>query len=181
MKKSVFKFHLIVFFTLSIATTTTLLVDVNELTGRGDLNSHQQLLTQEIQVSPQNSIEKSGLAVVAESSASSRLPASIEPTLQTSQLFDISEFCKDGVALPKDKKINREFVQLQGLKTCHSEDVTEIVNETNGYSASLLELNDKMFKTDLLRLQKGENKIAIRFKDKKLNYKTGIIKVLAQF
>lgn len=159
--------------------------DVKGVTGREDFLSAELTTAQEIQLSPSEQLH-SGSEVTASLSAShQRQPASLPSvaTLQTSQLFDISSYCLQDQILNSEKSqnINREFVQLQGLRSCQSQEVTEIVNETNGYSASLLNLNEKMFKTDLLRLQKGENKITIRFKDKKLNSKVSIIKVLAHF
>lgn len=186
MKKSVVKFHLVVFVSLSIATIFSLMWDVKGVTGREDFQNAEITTAQEIQLSPSEQQQSSGSEVTASvSSLPQRQPASLSLSTerQASQLFDISSYCLQDQILNSEKSqnINREFVQLQGLRSCQSQEITEIVNETNGYSASLLNLNEKMFKTDLLRLQKGENKIAIRFKDKKLNNKVSIIKVLAHF
>lgn len=185
MKKSVVKFHFVVFVSLSVATIFSLMWDVKGVTGREDFQSAELTTAQEIQLSPSEQPFGGSEVAARVSQSSQRQPASISAvtTMQTSQLFDISSYCFQDQILNSEKSqsINREFVQLQGLRSCQSQEITEIVNETNGYSASLLNLNEKMFKTDLLRLQKGENKIAIRFKDKKLNNKVSIIKVLAQF
>lgn len=61
-----------------------------------------------------------------------------------------------------------DVVQLQG-KNCITDfkdgDV-EIVNKSNGFTASIFDSGMGKYQTDLIQLQQGENEIAIRYRQK---------------
>jgi Asp-tRNA(Asn)/Glu-tRNA(Gln) amidotransferase A subunit family amidase len=179
VKNSVVAFHFAVFLSLSSATVFSLLFDVKDMTGRDEYKNTDIATAQEIELNP----TASALAISSSENSTnkSRGPASIAEPSEAHQMFDISEICNSVDNQLKSQKVEKEFVQLKGLKNCQADEVVEIVNETNGYNASLLNVNEKIFKTDLLRLKNGENKISIKFKDKNQKFKTGIIKLSAQF
>ncbi|QDK36549.1 hypothetical protein [Bdellovibrio sp. NC01] len=108
------------------------------------------------------------------SMASSRQPASVpaaamatqkpESALQQFTQFDLNCSKKAEVKV----SVNSGFVQLQG-KSCgkgiHEGDV-EIVNKSNGYTASIFARGTDRYQTDLIQLNKGENEIAIRYRER---------------
>lgn len=59
------------------------------------------------------------------------------------------------------------YVQFQG-KTClqkKSVDGLEIVNISNGYTASIFNSGSDKYQTDLIQLKHGDNEIAIRYRE----------------
>lgn len=59
------------------------------------------------------------------------------------------------------------YVQFQGkncLKNFKASDV-EIVNKSNGYTASVFDDGSDKYQTDLIQLQNGDNEIAIRYRE----------------
>lgn len=93
-----------------------------------------------------------------------RSPASVPaatPALAQLTQWDLS--CKK-----KDKPhmvVKGSFVQFQG-KNClknFKADRLEIVNKSNGYTASVFTSGTEEYKTDLIQLNQGENSITIRY------------------
>ncbi|KHD88939.1 MAG: hypothetical protein OM95_05555 [Bdellovibrio sp. ArHS] len=60
------------------------------------------------------------------------------------------------------------YVQLQGkncLKNVKDGDL-EIINKSNGYTASIFSSGIDKYQTDLIQLQNGDNEIAIRYRER---------------
>ncbi|WP_415062315.1 hypothetical protein [Bdellovibrio sp.] len=96
----------------------------------------------------------------------SSLPASVvdvKPALQQFTAYDLSCAKKSASELT----VSGPYVQFQGrncLKNFKSGDV-EIVNKSNGYTASIFSSGSDKYQTDLIQLQQGENEIAIRYRE----------------
>ncbi|UOE99976.1 hypothetical protein [Bdellovibrio reynosensis] len=90
-------------------------------------------------------------------------PMKVESALSNLTAFDLS--CpKPGL---EAISVTGSFVQFQGkncLKNYKDGDV-EIVNKSNGYTASVFSRGINKYQTDLIQLQKGENEIAIRYRE----------------
>lgn len=68
---------------------------------------------------------------------------------------------------PVEVQIKGEIVQLQG-RSClgdFSAGEVEIVNKSNGYTASVFDNGPDKYQTDLIQLQNGSNEISIRYRD----------------
>ena len=64
--------------------------------------------------------------------------------------------------------VRGNFVQFQG-KSCvkgFNEGQVEIVNKSNGYTASIFPRGTDKYQTDLIQLQNGDNEIAIRYRER---------------
>lgn len=64
--------------------------------------------------------------------------------------------------------VNGSYVQLQGkncLKNLSSGDI-EIVNKSNGYTASIFNSGSNQYQTDLIQLRGGDNEIVIRYRER---------------
>lgn len=64
--------------------------------------------------------------------------------------------------------VNGSYVQLQGkncLKSLSSGDI-EIINKSNGYTASIFNSGSNQYQTDLIQLRGGDNEIAIRYRER---------------
>lgn len=88
-----------------------------------------------------------------------RKPASLpEPS---SDVLSLNSLC-DFKGLEKSQT-GLEFVELGGTNCLKNKKILKlkISNETNGYVASIFELDKEKFKTDLIRLNLGANKISI--------------------
>lgn len=68
-----------------------------------------------------------------------------------------------GRKLANEMKVNSPWAQIKGrfCKPSKSQFV-EITNESNGFTASVFNLNSDEYKTDLIQLKNGPNKIRIR-------------------
>ncbi|XGC81283.1 hypothetical protein ACES2L_02150 [Bdellovibrio bacteriovorus] len=109
--------------------------------------------------------------LMVSSLASTRTPASVpqkaapikvESALSSFTAYDLS-CTKQALAAVS---VSGSFVQFQGkncLKNYKDGDV-EIVNKSNGYTASVFSRGTNNYQTDLIQLQKGENEIAIRYR-----------------
>ncbi|WP_413613010.1 hypothetical protein [Bdellovibrio sp. HCB-110] len=94
--------------------------------------------------------------------AASALP--IAPAISHFTQYDVS--CAKKV-LPK-LDVAGSYVQFQGkncLKNFKEGDI-EIVNRSNGYTASVFISGSDKYQTDLIQLQKGDNEIAIRYRER---------------
>lgn len=95
---------------------------------------------------------------------SNRAPASVQPAapaLAPLTQWDLSCKKKAKSALT----VSGSYVQFQGrncLKNFKS-DKLEIVNNSNGYTASVFTSGTEEYKTDLIQLSPGENNITIRY------------------
>lgn len=90
-----------------------------------------------------------------------RAPASVpkEPLLHTEQVdFGCS---KQLGAI----KAQGSFLQMKGL-LCRGKDLV-IVNKSNGFTASVFELGDGRYQTDMIQLRQGENELHIRYQNQK--------------
>lgn len=87
----------------------------------------------------------------------SRSPASIkQPNFATLLSKDI--FCEN---VKSKFRTKNDFIQLSG-RTCLkkvSQKIMNVVNKTNGYTASYFALDGEKYQTDLIRLQGGKNVI----------------------
>jgi|GEM_PF-2665364 hypothetical protein len=65
--------------------------------------------------------------------------------------------------LANEMKVNSPWAQIKGrfCKPSKSQ-IVEITNESNGFTASIFNLNSEEYKTDLIQLKNGPNKIRIR-------------------
>lgn len=99
-----------------------------------------------------------------------RVPASI-PEVQAKMTPALSQLAKYDLSCAKKMHeamdVPGEFVQFTG-KSC-LRDVKasnlEILNKSNGYSASIFYKGGEVYQTDLIQLQKGNNQIVIRYRD----------------
>lgn len=113
-----------------------------------------------------------------------RQPASIptpevKPTARALELTEWDLSCaKKAAAI---LKVSAGHVQFHG-KNCLQGDQggdVEIVNRTNGYTASVFFRGSDKYQTDLIQLQSGDNEIAIRYRER--SGKTVEEVVLVQF
>ncbi|MEK2644114.1 hypothetical protein [Bdellovibrio sp. BCCA] len=101
-----------------------------------------------------------------------RRPASIPAVSGAAMAPAVSHFTHYDVSCAK-KALNKldisgGFVQFQGkncLKNFKDGDI-EIVNKSNGYTASVFVSGADKYQTDLIQLQKGDNEIAIRYRER---------------
>lgn len=65
--------------------------------------------------------------------------------------------------LANEMKVNSPWAQIKG-RFCkpRKSQIVEITNESNGFTASIFNLNSEEYKTDLIQLKNGPNKIRIR-------------------
>ena len=104
-------------------------------------------------------------------SMDSRLPANIssERPLHSRTTLDqaahLDLHCSDKIK--KNIVVKGSFFQLEGkscIKTFNLSEL-EIINTTNGYTASVFLNGIDRYQTDLIQLQEGENKITVQFRD----------------
>lgn len=109
--------------------------------------------------------------VIAEANVTGdRQPASfggVKPLAKSlSQLVDLDLSCSK--KWQKNFSVTGTFLQLKGkncLKSFDQEHI-QIVNQTNGYTASVFTLGQNQYQTDLIQLREGENQIKIRHESK---------------
>jgi hypothetical protein len=106
--------------------------------------------------------------------SSTRLPASIPANQKSAPQKTLRAWTQLDLACTSDKvkKANQSmvvrgtYVQFQG-KDCQSSlplEQVEIVNKSNGFTASLFQNGPDHYQTDLIQLNEGENEITIRYK-----------------
>lgn len=100
-----------------------------------------------------------------------RAPASISPLEGRRTKSNLSNFTNYDLNCSKDNvsplEVQGEFVQFQGkncLKDSHDGDV-EIVNKSNGFTASIFKSSGDKYQTDLIQLRRGDNEITIRYRE----------------
>lgn len=101
-------------------------------------------------------------AVVVPTDRPDRQPASIQPRHEF-QTMDLKCAKKPTSAL----NIVGGYIQFQG-KNCLSnfkEGDVEIINKSNGFTASIFLRGSDKYQTDLIQLRQGENEIAIRYRE----------------
>lgn len=97
-----------------------------------------------------------------------RKPASLPPTTSNkparlSPLTQLDVSCVGAKQSPL--KVHEAFVQFHG-KNClkgESREKIEIINRSNGYTASIFQSGSDRYQTDLIQLNNGENEIHIRY------------------
>lgn len=122
-------------------------------------------LTEEEELVP-NSIA----AGMTSAASNSRSPASVpKAKIQiSSAISQVSQFdvrCAKKVASALN--VDGGYVQLQG-KNClrgFKEGDLEIMNKSNGYTASVFLRGTDKYQTDLIQLNKGANEITIRYRE----------------
>lgn len=69
-----------------------------------------------------------------------------------------------GRKLASEMRVNSPWAQIKG-RFCKPGrgKLVEITNESNGFTASVFDIGQDQYKTDLIQLQNGTNKILIRF------------------
>ena len=116
-------------------------------------NKPDELAASEISPAPASSPSRS-MASVA--------PYAMKPKMLTA--YDVS--CKKQ-GLTK-VNVDGTFVQFQGkncLKNFKAGDI-EIINKSNGYTASIFSSGSDQYQTDLIQLRSGDNEIAIRYRER---------------
>ena len=104
-------------------------------------------------------------AVETESAKGDRAPASIHPGKIKKPApftqFDLKCTKKATTGLV----VNDHFMQIQGKNCLKSFNVEklEIVNKSNGYTASIFATGLDQYQTDLIQLKNGDNEIVIRY------------------
>lgn len=100
-----------------------------------------------------------------------RAPASVPTMAAIAVTSALSQYTAYDLSCPKrgvaSVSVSGNFIQLQGkncLKNFKDGDV-EIVNKSNGYTASVFSSGTDKYQTDMIQLQKGENEIAIRYRE----------------
>ena len=136
---------------------------------------------QEYQSNPNQQVKAGGVAVVT---AMTRTPAAIPeevrifPRTQTKikELTFDNEFIKNIECQGKDKliKTKSDSIILAG-KSCAQIVQINITNLSNGYTASVFNMEDKSYKTDLIPLDVGANDLSIEYIVEK-NKKTSLPK-----
>ncbi|MNL75426.1 hypothetical protein D3C87_2012290 [compost metagenome] len=64
------------------------------------------------------------------------------------------------------------------MKNFNSENV-EIINRSNGYTASIFDSGKNKYQTDLIQLVQGENEITVRYQDASGKTQEEVLKVLS--
>jgi hypothetical protein len=69
-----------------------------------------------------------------------------------------------GRKLASEMRVNSPWAQIKGHFCKPSRGrLVEIINESNGFTASVFDIGQDQYKTDLIQLQNGTNKILIRY------------------
>ncbi len=103
---------------------------------------------------------------------SSRQPASVPAKTSSLPTSALSYFTQYDLSCAKKSlsklKVSGSYVQFQGkncLKNFKNGDV-EIVNKSNGFTASVFSSGSDKYQTDLIQLQNGDNEIGIRYRER---------------
>jgi hypothetical protein len=117
--------------------------------------------------------QDSKVAAAASKEPNARTPASLPPTTVAPQKVDSSLHQSADVNLNCAKKkanaleIHAGYVQFKGKSCAPGVRMGEIqiVNKSNGYTASVFDRGSDKYQTDLIQLQPGENEISIRYEN----------------
>lgn len=77
--------------------------------------------------------------------------------------------------------VNGNMVQIQGrncIKGFKASDI-EIINQQNGYTASIFESGKDEYQTDLIQLEQGDNEITIRYRERSGTVVEEVVRVRA--
>lgn len=118
------------------------------------------------------SAQESKVAVVGKE-PNTRTPASLPPTTVAPQKVDSSLHQSADIDLNCTKKkgsaleVHAGYVQFKGKSCSRGVRMGEIqiVNKSNGYTASVFDRGADKYQTDLIQLQPGENEISIRYEN----------------
>lgn len=119
-----------------------------------------------------------------EQAAGDRSPASVSTKLghAKSSLFSMTNLdLSCAQSFESSFKVVGQFVQFKG-KNClknFKQDHIEIVNKSNGYTASIFSFGKDQYQTDMIQLMGGENEITIRYNSPAGTKYEKTIKVLA--
>ena len=109
-------------------------------------------------------------AVVAAEDSSVRHPASVAPQVMKEQKprthFQTVDL-KCTKKIPSPTNVVGSFIQFQG-KNClnnFKDGDVEIINKSNGFTASIFLRGGDQYQTDLIQLKQGDNEIAIRYRE----------------
>lgn len=117
-------------------------------------------------------LSASAAATVLTENSTARIPASVSPVTVVPQKVDSTLHQSADFDLNCTKKsldkfaVKGSYLQLRGKSCMRGVSVgqIEIVNKSNGYTASVFDRGSDKYQTDLIQLNKGENEIAIRYK-----------------
>lgn len=126
--------------------------------------------------------EPSAVATAESHSSEERRPASLsvavaKPGSALDQFTKLDLNCSRKPA--GNMSVQGSFVQFQGKSCLKSLDV-EIVNKSNGYTASVFQRGEGGYQTDLIQLESGENEIAIRYRERSGKSVEEIVRVLSK-
>ncbi len=73
--------------------------------------------------------------------------------------------CEETSAVESPYEVRGQFVQIKGKNCIKDNDlsVVKIINQTNGYTASLLPSGSNEYQTDLIQLNEGNNQIVLQY------------------
>lgn len=116
----------------------------------------------------------------------SRAPASVPGKVPTVKLKPVlSQFTQYDLSCAKkglsELKVSGSYVQFQGkncLKNFKVSDI-EIINKSNGYTASIFGSGTDKYQTDLIQLQKGDNEITIRYRERSGKAVEEVVRILS--
>lgn len=111
--------------------------------------------------------------IPAEVVSSARTPASvskekIKPAKIKFKSISL-DLCEETPSVDSQYEVRGQFVQIKG-KNCIKDNnlsVVKIVNQTNGYTASLLPSGNSEYQTDLIQLSEGSNQIVLQYQSAK--------------
>jgi hypothetical protein len=105
-------------------------------------------------------------AVGKQSVKAERSPSSLPQVLEPASGFDMKNSLIEincGRKLAQEMRVNSPWAQIKGRYCKPSKGkVVEVINKSNGFTASLFEFGDEIYKTDLIQLSQGANEIQIR-------------------
>ncbi|WP_413559742.1 hypothetical protein [Bdellovibrio sp. HCB209] len=110
---------------------------------------------------------------VAVAKIAERVPASVPKTTVAPQKIESSLHQSADLDLNCNKKkdsalaIHAGYIQFKGKSCVRGGTVgsIQIVNKSNGYTASVFDRGSDKYQTDLIQLQPGENEISIRYEN----------------
>jgi hypothetical protein len=105
-------------------------------------------------------------STVGKSVQSGRSPAALPKDLGPVPDYDLKNSLIEincGRKLAQEMRVNSPWAQIKGRYCKPSKGkVVEVINKSNGFTASLFESGSELYKTDLIQLSRGVNEIQIR-------------------
>ena len=103
---------------------------------------------------------------MGESAQVYRRPASLPKAIEAAPSFDMKSSLIEincGRKLAHEMRVNSPWAQIKGRYCKPSKGkVVEVINKSNGFTASLFDFEGELYKTDLIQLSQGPNEIQIR-------------------